>query len=415
VKVMIMKRYMAAILPIVAAILTAGCQQQILPMRQEIDDLQLVEVLGIDKSTELPGYQVITIASRKLEEPSSVQKPQQDQQEGSGGEGEITLGNKAFISTAQGRTLFEAARIVSASSGKQLFWAHTKYYLIGEEAARDNIAKYIDFIVRDHQFHINNKVYVVKGSAKELIEQVNKSELYIADKLDSLAPSVTRLGTSEELSLAELMRFIDIHFGSARIPCIELVDRSGGKGKSIPAVESFGYAIVSNLKLVSFIGRDISRGVNLISNNLQSSIVVVKDLYGEDASLEIIAGSTEVIPKFSGDELEELTLKAKVISNLGEVQSQKPTVFEENLAHMKAQLSAILKNEMMRALEIARESESDCLGISDMLRLKHPVRFHKIEDRWMEIFLQLPIRIEVEAQLRRSHELDEPSGMKGIR
>ncbi len=411
-----MKKYIAAILLIVAVIFTAGCHQQILPLRQEIDDLQLVEVLGIDKSTELPGYQVITIASRKLEEPGSARNQQQERRQGSSGEGEISLGNKAFISTAQGRTVFEAARIVSASSGKQLFWAHTRYYLIGEEAAKDNIAKYIDFIARDHEFHINNKVYIVKGAtAKELIEQVNKSELYLADKLDSLGQSVKRLGTSDELSLAELMRFLDIHFGSARIPCIELVDRSGGKGESIPAVESFGYAIVANLKLVGYVGRDISRGMNLISNKLQSSVAVVKDLYGEDATLDIVSSSTEIIPKFKGDELEEITLKTKVISNLGEIQSQKPTVFEENLDHMKAQLSAILRNEMMRVLEVARESESDCLGICDMLRLKSPVKFHKIEDRWMEIFLQLPIRIEVESQLRRSYALDEPSGMKGIR
>jgi len=389
----------------------AGCGPHSLPQRREIDDLQLVEVIGIDKSLERPGYQVVTIASRKIEEPAAGKVQEQE----ASGEGEISLGNKAFISTTLGRTLFEAARKIQASSDKTLFWAHTKYYLIGEDAAKDNIVKYIDFIARDHEFHINNKVYIVKGStAKELIEQVNKSELYIADKLDSLGQSIKQLGTSEELTVAELMRFFDIHFGSARIPCIELVNR-GGQGQQIFAVESFGYAIAADLKLVSYIGRDIARGVNLITNNLNSSIVVVKDLYGEDASLEIVSSKTEIFPLYEGDELVELTLKTKVISNLGEVQSQSQTLFDENIKHMEAQQSAILENEMKNVLKVVLESESDCLGICDMLRLKTPVKFRRIEDKWDVIFPQLQINIKVESLLIRSYALDEPSGMKGMK
>jgi len=389
-----------------------GCRSNLFPQRIEIDDLQLVQVVGVDKSTEAPGFQVITIASRKLAEPRSDQSQQQQE---SAGEGQISLGNKAFISTAQGKTLFEAARKVSASSDKYLFWAHTEYYLIGEEAAKENIAKYIDFSARDHEFHINNKVYIVKGTtAKELIEQVNKSELYIADKLDSLGRVIKKVGTSDELSLAELMRFFDIHYGSARIPCIELVDR-GGEGQKIPAIENVGYAIVADLKLVDYIGRDISRGVNLITNKLESSIVTVKDLNGADISLEIVYSKTEVVPRYEGDDLVEVTLKTKVVSNLGEVQSQAPTIYKENLEHLEAQQSAVLESEMKRVIKVVQESKSDCLGICDMLRIKNPIKWHRIEGRWIDIFPDLKINVKVESVIRRSYSLDEPSGKRGMK
>ncbi|HHT64714.1 MAG TPA: Ger(x)C family spore germination protein [Clostridiales bacterium] len=408
------KRVTAFFLMIAAMMGAAGCKTNFLPERREIDDLQLVQVLGIDKSVEIPGSQVLTIASRKDTPDTGLSRSQQHP--GSSGEGEISLGNKAFISTAQGKTLFEAVWKMQASSDKFLFWAHTKYYLIGEEAAKDNIAKYIDFIARDNEFHINSKVYIVKGTtAKELIEQVNKSDLYIADKLDSLGQTIKMLSTSEELTLAELMRFFDIHFGSARIPCIELVDRGSGQGQLIPAVESFGYAVVANLKLVSYIGRDISRGVNLITNKMESTIVTVKDLNGEDASLEIISSKTEAAPRYAGDELTDITLKTKVEGNLGEVQSQAHTIYEENFKHMEVQLSEILENEMRSVLQVVRESESDCLGICDMLRLKDPVKWHKIESRWMEILSHLNIHVEVESELRRSYELGEPSSKKDMK
>ncbi|HHU50178.1 MAG: Ger(x)C family spore germination protein [Caldicoprobacterales bacterium] len=397
---------------VVVVLSISGCRTATLPQRREIDDLLLAEVLGLDKSTEVPGNHIITIASRKLDQSEGGQT----QQDGGGGEGKISPGSKALITTAQGKTLFDAARNIQNNTDKTLFWAHTKYFLIGEEAARDDIAKYIDFISRDHEFQLNGKVYIVKGTtAKDLMIKFNQSEFYIADKLESLGRSYKLLGTSEELELVELMRFFDIHFGSARIPCIQLVDRESDKGQKAPDIESDGYAIAADLKLVTYTGRDISRGVNLITNNIDSSIVTVKDLNGEDVSLEIIFSNTEAIPHFTGDILEEVTLRTKVVSNLGEIQSQVPSIYEENIEYMEAQQSAILENEMRKVLEVVRESESDCLNICDMIRLRNPVKWHKIEKRWNEILQYLKIHVEVESRIRRSYELDQPSGIKGMK
>ena len=145
---------------------------------------------------------------------------------------------------------------------------------------------------------------------------------------------------------------------------------------------------------------------------MESTVVTVKDLNGEDASLEIISSKTEAAPRYARDELTDITLKTKVEGNLWEVQSQAHTIYEENFKHMEVQLSEILENEMRSVLQVVRESESDCLGICDMLRLKDPVKWHKIEDRWMEILSHLNIHVEVESELRRSYELGEPSSKK---
>ncbi|MGI6778140.1 MAG: hypothetical protein ACOX7R_09030 [Acetivibrionales bacterium] len=124
-------------------------------------------------------------------------------------------------------------------------------------------------------FRIESKVYVVKDStAKDLIEQFNQSDFYIFDKLDSLGQNLKLLSISEEVKIHELMRFIDILHASARVPCIYLINRDNGEGKQTKDIEICGYAIFSNFKLAGFIGTDISRGVNLISNTVESSIVV---------------------------------------------------------------------------------------------------------------------------------------------
>jgi len=309
--------------------------------------------------------------------------------------------------------MFDAARNIQTHSDKTIFWGHTDYYLIGEEAARDNIAKYIDFFTRDHELRIESKVYVVKGStAKDLIEQFNQTNYYIHDKLKSLGQSSKLLSNSREMKIHELMRFIDVHHASARVPCIYLKNRAVGDGKQTKDIENYGYAIFSNLKLVGFIDKGISRGLNLITNDVESSVVVVKDLTGQDVSLEIIDSNTEVIPFFNGDNLESITLKTKVTSNIGELQSQIDFTGEESISYIESQQSEILKKEMEKVLEEVLDFQSDCLEICDGIRLKRPLKWHKIENHWMQILPNIKIDIQVESKIQRTYEMKEPSGYK---
>ncbi|HHW01059.1 MAG TPA: Ger(x)C family spore germination protein [Clostridiaceae bacterium] len=385
-----------------------GCKKNVLPQRKEINDLQLVQVIGIDK---LPGDTndcLLTVASKNLETGGG-----QDSSGNTSGSTGVSS-EKALILSASGKTIFDAARNIQTHSNKTIFWGHTDYYLIGEDAARDNIAKFIDFFTRDHELRIESKVFIVKGStAKELMEQLNQSKYYIIDKLESLERNFELLSNSQDLKIHELMRFIDIHHSSARIPCIYLINRDSGNKEQVKDIESCGYAIISNLKLVGFIDKSISRGVNLITNTVGSSIVTVKDPDGNDVSLEIINSNTEVIPHFSGDDLESITLKTKVTSNIGELQSQTDFTDEKSILYMESQQSEILKNEMQSSLEKIIESKSDCLGICDRIRLKRPLKWRKIEGKWMDIFTNIKFDIEVVSKIERTYELKELSGYKG--
>jgi len=400
------KTIFGAILILLLVNFTA-CKKSFLPERKEINELQLVQVIGIDKVADGPNDCMVTVASKNLEAGKG-----QDNSESMG----VNTGSQkaqALVLSARGETLFDAARNIQTHSNKSIFWGHTEYFLIGEEAARDNISKYIDFFTRDHEMRIESKIYVVKGStAKDLIEQFNQSSYYILDKLDSLGNNLRLLSNSQEMKIHELIRFIDIHHASARVPCIYLTDREGDNGKKVKDIESCGYAIFSELKLAGYLNPDISRGLNLITNTIWSSIVNVKDLTGQDASLEIIECNTEIIPYFNGDNLERVLLKTKVKSNLGEIQSQTDFTDKETILYMESQQSEILKKEMEAVLEKVLESKSDCLGICDRIRLKKPLKWRKIEDQWMEVFPKIKFDIQVDSRIQRTYEMRQPSGYK---
>jgi len=389
-------------------IILSGCKPDIiLPRRREIKDLALVRVVGIDKSEEHPNGFMITTASKRLGPGADAEIM------GSGKKNETGQG-KSVLLTAEGKTEFEAVRHVQIHSDKQLFWGHVDYFLIGEEAAKENINRIIDFFTRDHEFRIKAKIYIVRGStAKELMEQINKTEQFIVEKLDSLGQNIKVLSTSEEMKMWELIRFLDVHGSSARVPSIYLSKQQREGTTQNLYVESNGYAILKDFKLVSFIDRDISRGINLITNKLWSSVVVLKDPWGNDVSLEIVSSNTEVIPHFNGDSLEKVTLKTKVISNLDEIQSQIKGIEEDFIQSLEKKEAEILKAEMEKALKKVLEYESDCLGICDRISLSSPLKWQKIKDRWHEIFTQLQYEIQVDAQIERTYELNETSGYAG--
>ncbi len=404
-----MKNKLMIITLMLAVLFLSGCKTDFLPLRHEIDDLQLVQLVGVDISED--GNPMITIASKRMDDRDD--SDQQGNNGGSSGSSERAKG-KAQIQTSEGKTVFDAVRNTRTHGDKVVFWGHTKYYLIGEEAAKESIIKYFDFFTRDHELRIESMIYIVKGStAKELIEEINKTEYFIVDKLDSLGKNIKLLSTSEEMKVSDLMRFIDIHHGSARLPCIELVCRDNEEGKTPIGIDICGYAVIADLKLVGYIGLDISRGLNLITNNVKSSIVAVKDLLGRDASLEIIESNTEVIPKFVGDELTDVTVKTVVQSNLGEIQSLADISEEASIHYMESQQSEILENEIKQVIDQILKSKSDCLNICDKIRMRRPLKWRRIEDQWMQIFPKIHYAIQVKSIIERTYEVKEPSGYQG--
>lgn len=405
-----MRRIIIGTVLILLLLTLTGCKQNFLPKAKEINDLQLVQVIGIDKLADDPNDCMVTIASKNLEAGSGGNSGNM------GGGTDQDPGSsklKALVLTASGKTIFDAVRNLQTHSSKSIFWGHAEYYLIGEEAAKDDITKYIDFFIRDHELRIESKVYIVKGTtAKDLIEQFNLSGFLILDKLESLGNNIGLLSTSEEMPVHKLIRFIDVHHASARVPCIQLVDRDSETGKQIKDIDTCGYAIFNDFKLKGYIGTDISRGVNLITNNVDTSIVTIKDKTDQDVSLEIISSNTKVEPYFNGDDLEGILLKTKVTSNIGEVQSQTSFTDEESLKHMESQQSEILKNEMKAALDKILQYRSDCLEICDRVQLSKPLKWHKIRDRWMQLFTSVPIDIQVESSIKRTYDIREPSGKR---
>ena len=75
--------------------------------------------------------------------------------------GEEEISYKLF--TSKGKTVFEAKRALHAFVEKRLSWYHTKYLIVGEEAAKQGIDEMFSFFMEDDETRLLYRIAVAKG------------------------------------------------------------------------------------------------------------------------------------------------------------------------------------------------------------------------------------------------------------
>ena len=187
-----LKKRFALLFVVFSMVITSGCEQ-ILPERIEITDLNIIRAIGIDKDENTPGNICVTLISK--------QEKKEENSEESGGTAQK---GKAEVMIKSARTILQAERELQSHSDKRVYFGHVKFFLIGEEAAREGITKYIDFLARDHDIRLNSKVYIVEGmTAREFIEKTSTMDYFLPDLLKALGQNSKNFAGANEVMLHE--------------------------------------------------------------------------------------------------------------------------------------------------------------------------------------------------------------------
>jgi len=398
-----------ALLIIVVSIMTlalTGCKNlRILPPRVEISELNLVRAMAVDKGED--GGILVTITSKK-----------EGENQGTGsGEGGPATTEQVIVLSAEGQTIESAVRQFQTYINKRVFWGHCTFFLIGEEAARQDISRYLDFYVRNHAVRMNSFVYVTKGKAADFLEKSNIPGFFIADYLKSLSKNVSLVSYSDSMDVLDLAKELDDNttFGAA-VPALSLSEGTvRAKGLEITLekdVKQEGYAIIKDYKLVAFLDPPVSRGYNTIKNRLVSGFINVRDRSGANLGLEIIQSVTRIKPVVENGQLKEVKIVNHLETNIDEVQSKMNVFDEDCIFYLEDQQEQVIKSEIEECVRLAQKLNADFLGIGKAVRLKHPILWEKIKDRWNEIFPELDIKVEVESHVNRTYDIKEPTGYK---
>ncbi len=297
--------------------------------------------------------------------------------------------------SASGKNISDALSAVQEFSGKdELYYAHTRYILVGEDYAKQGLGDIMQYLESSNQLRSDLPLFILKDSdAKALITKAGGKENSTFEILESVVRNCTRQGIGYPFTCADIASF-SAEVGSALACALEIKSTKDinpeAEEKELTPVVS-GYGIIKNGTLVGFISKEASRGVNLILNELGTgNITAVLDKH--PYSLQIRKVKTTLLPTF-GD-------SGTIISLTVELDVQ--AVLEEREQNVQPDLSALSKSFSKtvqqwvdEVLQAMRTTQADFLCFGPRIAIKFPREWENNPVSWESQLKTLPLTANV--------------------
>jgi hypothetical protein len=376
-----MKR--SVILALSCAVLLCGCD---FPARSRaVDQLLPVETLGFDVS----GGEVIVSASA----------------------GGRRTGERGTALAARGGSIPRAMENLRGwSAAQELFFAHVRYAVIGEEAARAGLGPVLDYFARSTQTSLELPLAVVRGGeARALVTGNADGDYEITALLDSARRDAELTGTARFFTMRQIAQ--RLNRSGAALCCAV---RAGSTGENAPSAEAGtqavlcdGYAVLKNGALAGFLDRATALGADLLLG-LAGQAECILPGEGGSVTVTLLDSGAELSPLYT--EAGDLVLLVTLRLRAGVLEADGTPVTDPAVRRALAEaLGRAAAAGAEAALAASRDMGADFLELYRVMARKAP---GALSGTTPEAFVRsLRWQIRPEAVLERSYDLDgEPHG-----
>lgn len=371
----------ALIWALVLCLLLQGCSGGMVfgDDSREIDQLELVETLGIDAASG--GLVTVTAATDSAGEP--------------------------VLLKTSGVTVSRAVReMQNFTAKKYIFYGHTSHILVGEEAARRNLNRCLEYLERDSDVRLNTKLCVVQGgTAETAIRAVTAEGESAGDLLASLERDVQLLSESYVFTVGEIAQQL-ARRNCALVAAVMLESAENILDAETPlTIQSTGYGVIQGEKLRGFLDTNLARGVNLLIDQVGSDVVEAPDGAGGWFAARLTGGKATFRPEFENGTLKRVSIEVELHCNLDEVQEPHDLYDEEVIRTLEAGIEAVEAWRIREVLERMQEWNCDFCDLQTRVRQAAPWRFDRMPVPWELLFPELDFQVTVNAALERTYDV----------
>ncbi|MGO4108502.1 Ger(x)C family spore germination protein [Paenibacillus sp. YAF4_2] len=364
--------------------------------RRELNELLIVLGVGVDweDGHYLVSYQVVNPSEISNQKKAGDRPP-------------------STLFQGRGRTLFEAARSVTAEAPRKVYMGHLQMYVIGEEAARRGIKELVDSAARDNETRLDFNFIVAKGTKAEdvlkLYTPVEKLPSYSMQQ--SLKTSEKNWAPTIAVTLDEALNKLSVQGDELALTGIRVIG-SPDVGETKQNVETFmppsrfrysGIAAFKEDKLIGWLNEKESKGYTDITNNLDSTSIALacgdKRFLGVEVSSSDSKIKTKVV---DGNPEVEISIRTEgniVERTCTDIDLSDPKTIERLQKETKQSILANVEAAVARAKEI----KSDIFGFGVQLGKEHAAFWKQIQDQWSdEYFPQLKVDYKIEMYIRKT-------------
>ncbi len=362
--------------------------------RRELNDLAIVAALGID----IVGDQfLVTVQVVDTGEVAT---------------GKGTSSGRSPITTfhAKGDTVFGAIRKMTTVTPRKLYFAHLRIMVIGEQLARQGIAKTLDLMLRDQEGRTDFYIVVAKGTtAHNIVNVLTPIEKIPATKMfTSLEVSEKAWAPTVSVQLDELItNIVNPGIQAALTGIVIQGDEAEGKKKTNlespdtkVQLQYKGIAIFREDKLVGWLNEPESKGFSNITDRLNSTVIETSCPEGGRLGIEIIRAKASIKGKVRNGEPEaEVTMYMD--ANVADVECKLELTKTKTIAELEKRTAQMVIGHSEQALQKAKKLRSDIFGFGVAMHRANPGYWKMAKDDWDHIFAELPVRYKVHVKIRQ--------------
>lgn len=385
-------KFNVLIITIIVAIL-AGWGEYIIPRRLDISHIQVVEVAGLD-------YDKNAVLSLVFVPHTGIKN--EDKKQSEINEKYVTVSGDTFAETIQGIQHYEDHIFVAS---------HLKNIILGEKLAQNNLREAMDFIGKDDNFRLNSKVYIAKEmSASDIFREGIDNNYVLSERIDKL--SLNKKGHTDvrTVEVIDVMKMLLSDSGTGVIPCIQIVKNREPQLADYYIetsedekyrVEFFGYGVISDGKLVEYLGKDESNGYDYVKNLIDEDYISV-ELNGVKLGIALIASKANILFDFDNNDLRKIIIKIKTNNYILE-NSTGQNIFDNDVKPIEELENEKIRNVIMSTVDYSKQIGIDFLNIGETLKFYHPYKWRGISDNWNEILKNVEFEVLVDSEINNGY------------
>ena len=319
------------------------------------------------------------------------------------------------IVSSSGNTLFEAIRNSTEKLDRKNLYFHTKVIVIGEALAKEGVMPILDTFTRGKEMRGYVWLAVTQEGvqAREILGVKSKIERIQAAYLKHVIENKefhAGANTSDLLTyyIKSLESGIEPTIGVLKVIEERNFPVENKLGKTTKQVKFSGVAAFKDDKLIGFLNKKETQGLNWIIGEVKSKAIILPSLIKKDKliSIEVIRTTSHIEPKIKGNNI-SFSINVTQEGSLVEQQSMnniiEPKEIVDYLKKVERKNEELIKKEIEMAVNKAqKELRSDIFGFGDALNKKYPQKWDKIQDRWDKLFPKIDYEVNVNVKIIRT-------------
>lgn len=306
--------------------------------------------------------------------------------------------NKPSLSLSCSAPTLAAAqeKLQSYAGGRELFYGHAAYYVLGESVLWDGVGTVLDGIERNEALRLNTSVFAVPdGSAQDLLLASGGDE-GAAKLLSALVERSRKTGGPVIFTALELAAAFDEN-GAGLVCAVKgsPSDEAYPDAEGELAIVPDGYIIINKGETAGRIPEEESGAVSLLLGRARTETVT---LGGTELRLEETRHG--VSPVFGDAGLSGLEVSVKLSAALLETDGK------AKLDELETRLADEVREDVLSVLRRSREAHCDFLHLGAALEMREGERLRGAGESLGAVLGGMELSVSVTAEITHSFLID---------